>query len=382
MLAERIVGQLRWSVEALTSCAFDANTWGNHYKPGPVDLNGVTVRRFSTKGERHADFLRTSTRVHGNPLLASTKDQNMWIDQQGPLVPELVETLADADADVVIFYPYLYYPTVRGLPKVGRRSVMHPAAHDEPSIRMSVFAPVFAQAQGFVFQTDGERRMVERMFAIAERPQLLLGLGVEPQSGDEAAFRSEHGLGDRPYLVCLGRVDDGKGCRLLATYFARYKRRYPSPLALAFVGPVVQPLEKHDDIFVTGPVSEAQKWGALRGAELLVSPSPFEAFSLALVEGWAAGRPALVNAACPATREHAERSAGGLWFHNYLSFEVALHRIATDHVVASGLGRQGESYVNDHFRWPVLIEHYARFLEYIGERAQKRGSRPKQATTS
>ena len=361
-----------WEVEAFTSCATDANTWANDYLAGEAHINGVSVRRFASTGGRHKDFLQTSRRVHGNPLLADASDQHKWIDQQGPMVPELVDALSDSDADVIAFYPYLYYPTVRGLPKVHRRAVMHPAAHDEPSIRMSVFAPVFAQTQGFIFQTDGERRMVERLFPIADKPQLLLGLGVEPADGDESAFRTAHDLVDRPYVVCLGRVDDGKGCRLLATYFAEYKRRHPGPLALIFVGPVVQPLEKHDDIVVTGSVSEEHKWGALRGSEVLISPSPFEAFSLALVEGWAAQKPTLVNAACLATREHAERSGGGLWFHSYLSFEASLHRLLTDRSLAASLATAGEHYVDSHFRWPALIDRYATFLEWIAERAKSR----------
>ncbi len=38
------------------------------------------------------------------------------------------------------------------------------------------------------------------------------------------------GLADRrPYLLCLGRVDDGKGARALGRFFAAFKRRRPRP---------------------------------------------------------------------------------------------------------------------------------------------------------
>ena len=46
------------------------------------------------------------------------------------------------------------------------------------------------------------------------------------------------GLGERPYIVSVGRVDEHKGSKMLASYFATYKERHPGPLALALVGPV------------------------------------------------------------------------------------------------------------------------------------------------
>ena len=49
---------------------------------------------------------------------------------------------------------------------------------------------------------------------------------------------SSSGLGDRPYIVSVGRVDEHKGSKMLASYFATYKERHPGPLALALVGPV------------------------------------------------------------------------------------------------------------------------------------------------
>ncbi len=370
MLAERLREQMGWQVEALTTCALDAATWENHYPQGTSDINGVKVTRFKTDGPRHKDFLHTSLQVHAHPKLATTAQQDVWIDQQGPTSLSLIEAIGDSDADAVVFYPYLYHPTVRGLPLVAKRSILHPAAHDEVSIRMSIFARVFAQTGGFVFQTDGERRMVEQLFPIANKPQLLLGLGVDPQPGNEELFRKAYGLEDRPYVVCLGRVDDGKGSRLLATYFAEYKKRHPGPLTLVFVGPVVQPfvdgrLPARSDVVVTGMVSDEEKWGALRGAEALISPSAYEAFSLALVEAWAAEKPVMVNQSCLATREHVERSGGGLWFSNYLTFEAGLRRMLTDTDLAKAFARAGATYVDARFRWPALIERYGHFLEQV-----------------
>ena len=158
---------------------------------------------------------------------------------------------------------------------------------------------------------------------------------------------------DVPYLVCLGRVDGHKGTSLLAAYFARYKERRPGPLRLVLAGPVVEAPPAHPDIDVVGPVSEAAKWDLLAGATALVSPSPWEAFSLVVAEAWSARTPVLVNAGCAATVEHCRRSGGGLRFDGYGEFEVAVDRLVADPDFGAGLGRRGRAYVDARFRWPA-----------------------------
>ncbi|MGH9158027.1 MAG: glycosyltransferase family 4 protein [Acidimicrobiales bacterium] len=371
MLAERLVSQCGWVVEALTTCALDWRTWADEYPAGEVEVNGVRVHRFSSRAGRHRDFEPFSAAVLADPAGASPADQRRWIERQGPVCPEVVAAATDGDADLVVFYPYLYYPTVYGMTAVGRRAVLHPAAHDEAPLRLPLFAEVFAAARGLVFQTEGERRLAHRLFpAISATPQIRLGLGVEPGPGEAAAARATLGLGERPYLLCLGRVDEGKGTTLVARYFAAYKQRRPGPLALVLAGPVVNRPPPHPDIVVAGPVDEATKWGALRGAVALVSPSPLEAFSLVLVEAWTAGRPVLVNSACLATAEHVARSGGGLWFGGYGQFEAAVERLSTDAALSERLAAAGGAYVEAYFAWPVLIDRYRAFLEAVAIREQ------------
>lgn len=365
MLAERLAAHTGWQVVARTSCALDAHTWRNAYAPAEIELNGVCVKRFPTLQERDRAFLRTSARVHERPKIAAMTEQEAWIDQQGPLVPGVLDGLVDENADVYVFYPYLYYPTVRGVPLVADRAVLHPAAHNETPLRMSIFQRVFSQANAFVFQTEGERALVEHEFGIGARAQLLLGLGVEPQEGDEQRFRRETGIGDIPYVLCVGRIDAGKGAVLLARYFSEWKARNPGEIKLVFVGPEVTELAAHPDVIVAGKVDDDAKWGALHGCTALISPSPYEAFSLVLLEAWSAAKPVLVNRSCIATREHVGRSHGGLTFEGYATFEAALNRLVSDTDIACALGAAGKRYVDTNYLWPNLIDRYASFLESV-----------------
>ncbi|HWH34813.1 MAG TPA: glycosyltransferase family 4 protein [Acidimicrobiales bacterium] len=369
MLAERLVSQLGWEAEVLTTCALDSHTWADEYQPGTVELNGVVVHRFRSAAGRDPGFERFSRRVLLDPARASVADQERWIDLQGPVNPSVVDAVGASDADAVVFYPYLYHPTVRGLAEAGGRAVMHPAAHDEQPLRLPIMAPVFAGARGLVFQTWGERRLVEGLFPVGATRQLVLGLGIEEAPGEPGAARAALDLGDRPYLVCVGRVDDGKGTGMLARFFAAYKDRHPGPLALVLAGPVVDRPPAHPDIVLAGRVDEATKWGLLRGAAVLIQPSAYEAFSLVLVEAWTAEVPVVVNARCLATREHCERSGGGLWFDGYAHFEAVLDRLLGDPGLAATLAHRGRAYVDAHYRWPVLIERYGAFLEAVAARA-------------
>ena len=140
---------------------------------------------------------------------------------------------------------------------------------------------------------------------------------------DGDAFRAPYGLGDRPYLLFVGRVDPAKGSEELLDYFAAYKKRNPGPLALAIVGDPVRPLDPHPDVIVTGFVDDALKQSALAGALALVQPSYFESFSMILSEAWAHRKPALVQGHCDVLAGQCRRSGGGIPYRGFAEFEAA-----------------------------------------------------------
>ena len=384
-LAEHLVERKGWEVEVLTGCAEDFVTWAEVFPPGEEVIDGVRVVRFASQAGRDPSFHPFSASLLSDPGRASLADAERWVDLQGPVVPELVDAALDSDADALIFYPYLYYPTVRLIDRVGVPTILHPAAHDEPALRLPVFGRVFGAADGLVFQTAAERDLVQARFPVASHRQLLLGLGVDDpgvvrngQDGQDPprtdapdapvdadpALAVPTGAGD-PYLLCLGRVDRNKGTWLLVELFSAYKQRHPGPLRLVLAGPVVDAPADHPDIDVVGPVSDGRKWELLSGATALVSPSPWEAFSLVVAESWSAGTPVVVNAGCAATVEHCRRSGAGLTFAGFGEFEAVVDRLSRDGRLRERLGDRGRDYVDRWFRWPRVTDRYAAFVESV-----------------
>lgn len=373
-LATRLATTPDWEVEVLTTTAVDSVTWAEALPAGTTREEGVVVHRFAIESGRHPGFESFSAPLLASAAQASAAEARRWVDMQGPVSPALIDATTSSDADVLAFYPYLYHPTADGLPRVARRAVLHAAAHDEPPILLPVFRPVFARAAGLVYHTRHERELVTRLFPVSGRPQIVLGLGVGRPLPASAAHAHPSSLlpdlGEHPYLLCLGRVDDQKGVGALWRAFQAYKQRRPGPLKLVLAGPVIDRPPPAPDVVVPGPVDEEQKWSLLAGAEALVLASALESFSLVVAESWSAGRPVLVNAACAAAMENVTRSGGGLWFRGYAAFEAAVDRLTAGGGLADHMGERGRQYVKANFDWPVVLDRYRHFVTGVADRAR------------
>lgn len=366
--AERLASE-GWQVEAFTSRALDHFTWANELPEGEEVVNGVPVHRFTCSGVRFDDDPDFAARVIHRPRSATLDEAYRWVRMQGPTSDDMTDAVASSSADVTIFTPYLFAPTVLGVPRVGARSVMAAAAHDEPLLRLPAYRETFRAAGGFVYYSVEERDLAERVFRVGHTPGAVIGIGVERPDVPSGREFIPAAVGDAPYLICLGRVEEGKGSRLLARYFEVYKERHPGPLKLVLSGPPSQAERyQHPDIVLTGVVDEAEKWALLDHAVAFVTPSPYESFSIVLMEGWLAGRPALVNGRCAVTAGHAARSGGGLAFCDYPSFAAAIDRLLRDDDLRRRLGERGRAYAAAEYSWPAVIGRYRAFLEEFASR--------------
>ncbi len=360
--AENLI-KLGVETRVLTTTALDIDTWSDHFPEGETTINGVLVHRYRPDSGRDPTFPAFSDKVLFLPRSTPVEDCRSWIELQGPVSAALVEAISNDDSDFVVFYPYLYHPIVYGLPKVRDRAVLHPAAHPEPPLYLRIFKEVFESARAIVLQSQAESEVVNQTFKVGATPQIEIGLGVDgPPKEIARQLERQSGNGGQPYVLCLGRVDDHKGTTMLSDFFTQYKERNPSDLKLIVAGPVVVRPPSHQDIEILGTVSEARKWELIAGAQALISPSYFEAFSIVLFEAWALKKPVVVNQSCGPTFEHVQKGGGGVAFYDYASFEVILSQIVGDPQLRHRLGELGNRYYLANYTWDKVIERYLTFL--------------------
>ncbi len=368
MFASRMA-QRGHDVEVLTSCALSYVDWADHFEPGTSELEGVTVHRLPLVATRDDRFFgplnaRVNFSSHVPPLLL----QREWLRAQGPLLDGQTEWLrANAGRfDVAVFFTYLYWTTAAGLPVAASLTptLLHPLAHDEPPFWLPVYDTTLRTATRMAYLTEEERNLVSRRLGTVV-PGKVIGIGsdLDPPVADPSETRARTGLGDRPYLAYVGRVDPAKGADELYDSFVAYKQRNPSDLALLYVGEPIRPLPAHPDVFLTGFVDEPTKHGLVAGSLALVQPSYYESFSMVLTEAWALRRPALVQGACTVLRGQAERSGGAIPYEGFAELEAAIDLLLADPARRSAMGEAGRRYVESRYGWDVVLDRYEAVLE-------------------
>lgn len=354
-IAERLA--VHCNVHVYTTCAIDHVTWENDYPDQPSWINGVLVERFAV--DRRRD-MRAFSRLHQLALQHpfDMSIQTQWLVEQGPSCPHLLEALGrDRNRhDVIIFFTYLYYPTVFGLPIASDRSLLVPFAHDEPMIRMPIFMPLFASSCEVMYQTEEERGLVESVFPVAHKSAGVAGCGVEVPTGVGSRNKLRCNQGSRALYV--GRIEEGKGCDEMIEFVMRYNALRESKLILTLVGKVNMPIPRDPHIICLGFVDERKKWDLYDESEFLIAPSQFESLSMVLLEAFAVKRPVLVNARCDVLRGHCMRSNGGLYYSDFAEFCFAVDRLAADRALRAALGENGCRYVESNYSWDRVIETY------------------------
>ena len=401
LTAERLAE--RHAVDVLTTCAQDNVSWQNEYAEGADRVRGVTVRRFANSLTRDiADFSRYSDWIFENPHSAA--DEMEWLKRQGPWSPGLIDYLKrhHKQYEALIFYNYLYAPTVLGLQVDPGRSILVPAAHDEPAIHLDIYRDVFRLPKAIGYLSDPERLFVAQRFERTAAIEETMGCGVdlpphhaypraagptesgEPGGGadtpaaenDEtggesgrfpshvtsrgASFKRRHRI-HGPFALYGGRIDPGKGCEELIEYFSTYVAA-GGDTALVLMGLKLMPLPEEPFINFAGMLSEQERLQALEASTVVVCPSPYESLSLMALEALAVGTPILCNARSEVLVDHCLRSNGGLFYRDRDEFVECLKTLVSDERLRAAMGRSGREYVRRNYRWDVVTGKLDRMM--------------------
>ena len=360
MVAERLTSF--YDVEVLTSCALDYISWENHYHEGVSDVNGVSVRRFAAERTRDVhEFRKLTEQIIAN---GSVQAEEIWIDEQGPYCPELInyiDTCKD-NYDVFIFITYLYYTTVRGMCKVREKAIFIPTVHDEYAIYFRIFDDIFNSPRAIIFLTEEEQAFTHYLFRNSSIPSNIIGLGIEtPDKPDPSAFKAKYGLDE--YILYTGRIDRSKNCPELFNYFIEYKKRNPTGLKFVLMGKEFAEIPKHPDIISLGFVNEEDKHNGMAGAKLFVMPSIYESLSIVVLESMALGVPVVINGKCHVVKGHCLKSNAGLYYNDYYEFEGCINYLTSHDDIYSIMSQNSKNYIRTNYHWDDIINKFRGIIE-------------------
>ncbi len=387
LIAEHLNAE--YDVEVLTSCAKDHITWHDEYEPGLSTINNVSVRRFATGSPDYRKKLRLVTRKLYNKrtyqkllrfsglssafeklkLGAITEeDYTKWVQYQGPYLPALIEYLRENENsfDALVFFTYLYYPTIEGLKAAPQRSILVPTAHDEPPIYFPIFRQVFNSPKAILYNTISEKTFVNRLFNNDQLYSAIAAVGIDiPQQtgGNDGA----NVIGpDDDYIIYIGRVDALKGCAMLCEYLIKYNQTIEKPVKLILVGQVTMQVPTDENITATGFVDEDIKNALLQNAKALVMPSFYESLSLVTLESMACGVPVIANKKCGVLKDHIENSKGGFLFSDFHDFKTALDTILDPKTKLDDMRANAKAYIAQNYTWAATLQKYRDAIAYVG----------------
>ncbi len=349
-----------WRVQVYTTTALDDATWAGSFRAGAERDGAVEVSRFPVVGVRRGWPFRTLSRAVYH-LPRPLRPEHLWAISQGPYTPSLVRALVGAEPMPTLFSPYLYYPTLYGLPAAPHPRILCPAAHDEPALRLSVVARAVSCADALWFHSAEERDVLLREHAGSRgRPSECGVVGVDPPGEvDPSAFARRHHLGG-PYLYFGGRGASGKGVQQLVAAVGMLRAARPDACLVLSGGPAATaglPWVRH-----VGRLDARERWEAIAGAVAVVVPGVLESLSLLALEAWAMGRPCLVNAASPVLAGHAARGGGACTFRNAAELAAGAAALFDDPAMAAAVGQAGRAYVLATYRWDLSEQRLRRLI--------------------
>lgn len=366
MTAEHVADQLGWDIHLHATTADSSGTWANVHEPGRSHERGITVHRHHVDSGRTAEWGPLNERVKGSPTTIDPGSEAAFFTTQGPVSSSLLQAVEASDADLVVFAPYLFWTTIGVAGSVIDRAVIVPAAHDEPFLRLPTVGRTVAAARGLLYGSRAERSLLERVMPVGHLPHTVLGWGIDDPVPADAERTLPAPLDDgAPFALCLGRIEHAKGTVALARFWETYCQRRSPEHRLVLAGERNAAVAEHPNLVILDEVDDAQKWDLLRAADVMITPSAMESFSLVVLEAWAAHTPVLVNEWCGATLDHASSAQGGLWYRDYPSFEAALDRLLADAELRATLAANGAHFGAETYGWPAIVERFAAFSQRV-----------------
>ena len=206
--------------------------------------------------------------------------------------------------------------------------------------------------------------------------------GIDPENyrfNNNQSFRDKFGLGNKPFILFLGRLNLIKGPDLLLRAFGALKNEL-ADYQLVLAGPdeglrpellrIAEESGVKERVCFTGYLGLELKSQALQAAEFLAISSRSEAMSIVVLEAGAAGRPVLLTDCC-GFNQVSETRGGIVVAASVEGLSDGLLQMAAAKRDLGAMGQNLQKMVFDRFTWDAIIKQYlALFNEILAERGK------------
>ena len=181
-------------------------------------------------------------------------------------------------------------------------------------------------------------------------------------------------VSERPFFLCVGRLEKLKGVRDLIKVFRNYNA---ADLVVVGDGGYTSTLKQEarslPHIKFTGSLHPSKLGDYYRQALAVLVPSLcYEVFSLVSAEALSYGTPVIVRR-IGALTEIIEESGGGFTFVTLDDCRAAMERLQTNPILRNELGALGQNAALD--KWTTDV-HLGRYFELIAELRERREMAP------
>ncbi len=223
-------------------------------------------------------------------------------------------------------------------------------------------------ASAWIAITEEERAQFEA-YGVERDKVFVIPNGIDPEdfpNEGETGFRDKHGIGNRPFILFVGRLNAIKGPDILLEAFCRGQHAWPE-WHLVFAGPdggLLSMLKSnaakcsaHDQVHFIGYVGGVEKSVAYHAADMLVIPSRHEAMSIVALESGISGTPVLLTDQCGF--DVVERVGGGKAVPATVEgVQAGLVEMLSDRAKLTVMGNRLRDYVRDNYTWVVVVRRY------------------------
>ena len=183
---------------------------------------------------------------------------------------------------------------------------------------------------------------------------------------DSKSFREKFGLGVRPFILFVGRLNLIKGPDLLLKAFCEIQNHFPG-VDLVFVGPdggmltelksIVKNANVEDRVHFLGYLGGVDKSHVYHAAEILAIPSRHEAMSIVVLEAGVSGTPVLLTDQCGFNQV---ADVGGGWVvpATVEGLRAGLTKVLSNQCSIDQAALKIKKYVVDNFSWKTIIQEY------------------------